>query len=95
MSKIDDHVTPVMRNPKLSTGARLLWWELNQWVTSDLNACLRTQAQMAEDLGVHRNTVIRWLKELRAQGLIDDKPVRYGKVYSLTIRPGTPSVQQP
>jgi predicted transcriptional regulator len=79
----------VMRDPSLSTGARLLWWEMTQWITDHNAACCRTQAQMAADLGVHRNTVIRWLKELRARGLVSDELIGRSTAYVL----GAPSTQ--
>jgi len=75
----------VMRSSDLSVGARLLWWELNQWVTGDLNVCFPTQSQLANNIGVHRNTVIRWMRELREQGLVRDEPRAYGNAYSLHI----------
>jgi len=76
----------VMRSSDLSVGARLLWWELNQWVTDDLNVCFPTQTQLAKNIGVHRNTVIRWMRELREQGLVSDVPRVYGNAYSLHIK---------
>jgi CRP-like cAMP-binding protein len=92
MSTADERLKSVMRNPEISTGARLLWWELNQWITSDLGACYRTQAQLAEDLGVHRNTVIRWLQELRSLGLVTGRRGACGTVLTLVNEPDAPAV---
>lgn len=74
----------IMRDGELSIGARLLWWELNQWVTDDLNVCFPTQTKLAENLSVHRNSVIRWLQELKDAGLVTDVPRRKGNAYALT-----------
>ena len=63
-------ISKVMRDPNVSIGARLLWWELNQWVTDYLKVCFPTQAKLAENLGVHRSSIIRWLAELRGLGLV-------------------------
>jgi len=72
-----------MRDGALSIGARLLWWELNQWVSDDLKVCFPTQTKLAENLGVHRNSVIRWLQELKDAGLVSDVPRRKGNAYAL------------
>lgn len=73
----------IMRDTSLSVGARMLWWELNQWVSDDLNVCFPTQTQLAQNLGIHRNTVIRWMRELRGKGLVKDVPRKYGNAYEL------------
>jgi hypothetical protein len=75
----------VMRNGALSTGARLLWWELNQWITEDLPICFPTQVTLAKNLGVSRQSVIRWLQELKGYGLVVDVPRRYGNAYELKL----------
>jgi biotin operon repressor len=80
---MDEHLVDVMRNSDLSIGARLLWWELNQWVSEDLNVCFPTQVTLAESLGVSRTSVIRWIQELRDNGLVKLVPRRYGNGYEL------------
>lgn len=72
-----------MRNAELSVGSRLLFWELNQWISNDMAICFPTQKSLAENLGVHRNSIIRWLQELREKGLIHDVPQRYGNAYRI------------
>jgi len=72
-----------MRDTDLSIGARLLFWELHQWISEDENICFPTQLKLAANLGVHRNSIIRWLQELRDKGLIDDVPRSYGNAYAI------------
>lgn len=74
MSTRADALKRVMHCSELSTGARLLVWELTQWVSDDQDICAQSQRQIAKTLGVHRNTVIRWFKELRAKGVLVDQP---------------------
>lgn len=74
-----------MRNPNLCIGARLLYWELNQWVSEDCNVCFRTQKKLAENIGVHRNSVIRWLQDLRDEGLLTDVEQDYGNAYAVLV----------
>jgi CRP-like cAMP-binding protein len=74
-----------MRNGHLSTGARLLWWELNQWITNDLPVCFPTQVVLARNLGVSRQSIIRWLQELKDKGLVSKVPRRYGNAYELQL----------
>jgi biotin operon repressor len=77
------HFVENMRDADLSIGARLLFWELHQWITDDEPTCFPTQLKLAKNLGVHRNSVIRWLQELRDKGLIEDVPQRYGNAYRI------------
>jgi hypothetical protein len=77
----------VMRNHQISPGARLLWFELSQWVTDDFNVCVRTHRQLAATLGVHRNTVIRWLKELQTLGFVTELPRQRSNAYGVHLEP--------
>lgn len=79
----DAHFVETMRDADLSVGARLLYWELHQWISEDVAVCFPTQKKLARNLGVHRNSVIRWLQELRDKGLIENVPQRYGNAYRL------------
>jgi len=79
----DSEVSAVMRNGDLSIGARLLWWELCQWVTGDLNVCFPTQYALADNLGVSRQSVIRWLQELREIGFVEIESTVGGNRYIL------------
>lgn len=83
----DKKFAAVMRNSELTMGARLLYWELHQWISDDLNICFPTQVKLSANLGVHRNSVIRWLQELREAGLVADVPRRYGNAYALLPGP--------
>lgn len=65
-----ERMRTIMRDHELSIGARLLWWELTQWVTEDINVCYPTQKQLADNLGVHRNSVVRWIRELKDVGVL-------------------------
>jgi transposase len=67
---------------ELTTGARLMVWELTQWVSDEDDVCALTQRTIAKTLGAHRNSVIRWFKELRAKGILVDEP---GGGYSLHL----------
>jgi len=82
---MSEHLNAVMRNGALGTGARLLWWELNQWITDDLPICFPTQVVLAKSLGVSRISIIRWLQELKGHGLVVDVPRRYGNAYELQL----------
>lgn len=73
----------VMRDSELSAGARLLYWELTQWIDTDLSVCCPTQQALADSLGISRASVIRWLKELRAHGLVEDEQIGKGNCYSV------------
>lgn len=79
----DTQFVKTMRDADLSVGARLLFWELHQWISEDVAICFPTQKKLAENLGVHRNSVIRWLQELRDKGLIESVPQRYGSAYRI------------
>lgn len=74
-----------MRCSEISPGARLLVWELAQWIDDDEDVCVRTQTQLAEALGVHRNSVIRWFHELRDKGVVTDEPYKNINAYTLHL----------
>ena len=81
----NDAIAVNMRNPELCIGARLLYWELTQWVSEDCNVCFRTQVALAKNIGVHRNSVIRWLQHLRDAGLVTDIEQEYGNAYAVHV----------
>ena len=83
----NDFLTSVMRNGDMTMGSRLLFWELNQWIDSEVRVCFPTQKSLAENLGVSRASVIRWLSELRLRGLIEDVPRSYGNAYRVKTGP--------
>lgn len=82
-------IVQIMREADLSIGARVLWWEISQWASGLDGACCRSQVQMAKDLGVHRNTIMRWLDELREKGFL----LQEGSRKSISYSPKAPSVQ--
>lgn len=76
-------VREVMRNTDLSIGSRLLWWELSQWITRDLEDCFPPQHALVEALGVSRASVMRWTQELQDAGLVVVRRVGRGNRYTL------------
>lgn len=72
-----------MRCGELSSGARLLFWEMSQWLSDDQDVCVRSHDQLAKAIGACRNSVIRWLHELRAAGVVTSEPS--GHVYAYTL----------
>jgi len=82
----DTEIRLVMRNPELSVGARLLWWELTQWITHDLYDCFPPQHALVESLGTSRASVIRWAQELQDAGLVKVEKVGRGNRYTLHSR---------
>jgi biotin operon repressor len=73
----------VMHCHRLSAGARLLWWELCQWISPELWECYPPQHALCDELGVSRASVIRWLKELQTKGFVVVKRVGKGNSYLL------------
>jgi len=80
------NIREVMRSPDLSVGARLLWWELSQWITSELYDCFPPQHALVEALNVSRASVIRWTQELQDAGLVEVRRVGRGNSYTLHSR---------
>jgi hypothetical protein len=76
----------VMRSAELSPGARLLAWELSQWASDAEDVCVRSQIQLAADLGVHRNSVFRWIKELQAAGVVTTESCGVMNAYTLHLK---------
>lgn len=76
-----------MRCGQLSPGARLLIWEISQWTADDSDVCVRSQNLLAQALGTHRNSVIRWVQELEEAGVLTSEPTA-GRVnaYTLNLR---------
>jgi DNA-binding MarR family transcriptional regulator len=73
----------VMHSADLSPGARLLWWELNQWIGHGIDACFPPQPKLAEVLGVSRSSIIRWAQELSNKGLLRVERQQRGNKYVL------------
>jgi biotin operon repressor len=82
----EQEMVAVMRDPQLSVGARLLYWELSQWVSEDLRACFPPQHTLVSTLGVSRASIIRWTQELQDSGLVAVKRIGRGNRYSLFSR---------
>jgi DNA-binding MarR family transcriptional regulator len=59
----------VLRNNKLSTGARLTYAVLLSYAWQK-DSCFPGQERIAEDLGVKRNAISNYLKELKDEGFI-------------------------
>lgn len=81
MTKTD--MQRVMRDPDLSMGARMLWWELAQWVSHDLPECFRPQHALCEAVGMSRASLLRRLKELQDAELVKIRKEGYRNTYIL------------
>lgn len=62
----------VLKNPKLSFGARLTYAVLLSYAWQE-NFCFPAQEKLAEDLGVSRQSINKFLNELKVVELIDWK----------------------
>ena len=62
----------VLKNPKLSFGARLTYAVLLSYAWQE-DFCFPAQEKLAEDLGVSRQSINKFLNELKAVKLIDWK----------------------
>jgi hypothetical protein len=85
MSTRTEKLARVIRCHDLSPGSRLLVWEMSQWLSDDEDVCVRSQIQLAANLGVHRNSVIRWLHELADKGVVSSVPCGNINAYTLHL----------
>jgi len=79
----------VLRDKRLSFGARLTYTMLLSYAWQE-GSCFPGQERIAQDLGISRQSVSKFLQELRKGGLIDWKRRGLGKTnvyYILDIEP--------
>ena len=79
----------VLRDKRLSFGARLTYTMLLSYAWQE-GSCFPGQERIAHDLGISRQSVSKFLQELRRNGLIDWERRGLGKTnvyYILDIEP--------
>ena len=79
----------VLRDKRLSFGARLTYTMLLSYAWQE-GSCFPGQERIAHDLGISRQSVSKFLQELRSNGLIDWERRGLGKTnvyYILDIEP--------
>jgi len=74
----------IMRHPKIKPGAKLAYFVLLSYAWQQ-DSCFPGQDRMAEDMGVDRRSIIRYIQELVAAGLVrvDRRGLGQTNVYTL------------